>query len=321
MKRTGNLYDQIISINNLYLAEKKARRGKASREEIIEFVNNLDENIINLHLQLLSQTYTTGEYYRFTIYEPKQREIDKLPYKDRVVHHAILNILESLFVSFFITNTYSCIKKRGIHKCLRDLNKSLKNVKDTKYCLKIDIKKFYPSISHNILKKLLRTKFKDEKLLHLLDNIIDSISGIPLGSYTSQWFGNFYLNKFDHWVKEKKKIKYYYRYCDDIVILGNDKEELHILRKEIQEYLKTNLELELSNYQVFPVSKGIDFLGYVSYPIHVKLRKSIKKSFIKMVQRHPNRKSISSYWGWIKHCNGKQLWGKYIINNPKIIKW
>jgi len=313
MKRIGNLYGKIIDIKNLYLAEKKARRGKGNRKEIIEYVDKLDENILDLHLKLLSGTYTTGEYYHFIIHEPKKRDIDKLPYKDRVVHHAILNILEPIFVNTFVSTTYSCIKKRGIHKCLKDLNKGLIDKENTKYCLKVDIKKFYPSISHTILKKLLRTKFKDKELLYLLDDIIDSIAGIPLGSYTSQWFGNFYLNKFDHWIKQDKKVKYYYRYCDDIVILGSNKEDLHNLRKEIELYLLENLELELSNYQVFPIEKrGINFVGYVSFHSHIKLRKSIKQRFKRMLLKYPNRKSIASYYGWLAHCDSVNLQNKYI---------
>lgn len=316
MKRFGNLYEKIISVENLYKAELKARRGKKKVKEIKDYVSNLNENILELNKELLNNTYKTSEYSHFIIYEPKPRNISKLPYKDRIVHHAIMNYLEYVFKDSFIAQTYSCIKNRGIHKCLKALTKALK-LKDN-YCLKLDVKKFYPSISSDILKKLLKTKFKDSRLLSLLDNIIDSHAGLPLGSYTSQWLANFYLNKFDHYIKETKKIKYYFRYCDDIVILGDNKEELHNLRKEIQDYLFNKLDLELSNFQVFPINKrGIDFLGYVSYHTHIKLRKSIKKNFIKMINKYPNKNSRASYYGWLCHANTINLQEKYLNNGIK----
>lgn len=131
-------------------------------------------------------TYRTSTYKTFTIYEPKERIIFKLPfYPDRIVHHAIMNILEPIWVSIFINNTYSCIKGRGIHKAVRDIQQDLKDIDGTKYCLKLDIKKFYPSIDHDVLKSIIRKKIKDEKLLNLLDGIIDSTDGVPIGNYLS----------------------------------------------------------------------------------------------------------------------------------------
>lgn len=312
MKRTGNLFEKIIDIPNLYKAERKARRGKGDREEIIQFVNRLSDNISLLHKELFEGTYSTGEYYHFTIYEPKSRLISRLPYRDRVVHHAILNVLEPFFLKSFINTSYSCIKNRGIHKCLKDLNKAIKDV-NSRYCLKLDIKKFYPSVDHSRLGDMLEHKFKDKKVLNLLTNIIESIKGLPLGSYTSQWLGNFYLNKFDHWLKEEKSVSYYFRYCDDMVILHHSKEYLHQLRKEIEQYLEKNLNLALSNYQVFPIStRGIDFVGYVSYPTHIRIRKSIKQAFKRMLVKYPNRKSIASYKGWLLHGNCRNLENKYL---------
>lgn len=313
MKRIGNLYDKIANVNNLYLAEKKARRGKGGRDEIMKFVEKLDDNIMLLNKELADGSYRTGKYYHFTIYEPKSRFISRLPYRDRVVHHAILNVMESFFVKSFISSSYSCIKGRGIHKCLRDLKSYLCNREGTKYCLKLDIRKFYPSVDHDVLKELLRKKIKDPELLLLLDDIIDSIVGLPLGSYTSQWLGNFYLNEFDHWMKETKAVQYYQRYCDDMVILHSDKNYLHTLRVDIQSYLKNNLRLELSNFQVFPTAvRGIDFVGYVCFPSHVKLRKSIKREFKRMLSKYPNKKSMASYKGWLMHADCRNLENKYL---------
>lgn len=315
MKRIGNLYNSIISIENLQLADKKAQKGKQKQFSVLKHNKNREKNILELHNSLKEENYKTSKYSNFTIYEPKERKISRLPYfPDRIVHHAIMNILEPILKNCLISQTYSCIKNRGIHKGLNDLNKSLKVKKETEYCLKVDIKKFYPSINKDILKVLLRTKFKDIKLLKLLDEITDSNEkGLPLGNYLSQWFANFYLNKFDHWLKETKRIKYYFRYCDDIVILGSNKKDLHNLRNEIQLYLETNLKLELSNYQIFPVlSRGIDFLGYKSYHTHILLRKSIKNKFKKMLSNNYNQKSINSYNGWLLYGNCINLKNKLL---------
>jgi retron-type reverse transcriptase len=260
---------------------------------------------------LRDELYNTSEYNNFTIYEPKQRIVSSLKYEDRIVHNAIINVIGTIFIKSFISQTFSCIKGRGILKGLNTLKYYLKDVENTRYCLKLDIKKFYHNINHDILKQQLRTKFKDKNLLRLLDNIVDSFPQVvPFGNLTSQYFGNFYLSKFDHWLKEVKIVKYYLRYCDDIIVLSDDKKYLHDLRREIQEYLKDNLKLELSKYQVFPVnSRGIDYLGYVTYHSHCKIRKSIKLRMINKL----NKVNESSYYGWLKHGNCKQLIKKYKI--------
>lgn len=304
MKRINNLYTKIITIENLTLADKKAQKGKYKQLEVIKHNKNKEENIRKLHQILTKKEFKTSEYSLFTIKEKKERQISRLPYfPDRIIHHAIMIHLEKIFVASFISQTYNCIKKRGILKGLKRLNKDLHN-KEYKYCLKLDVKKFYESIDKEILKKKLRTKFKDVDLLNLLDEIIDSNpKGIPLGNLPSQFFANFYMNSFDHWIKEVKKVQSYVRYCDDICILGDNKLYLHNLSKEIITYLSNNLKLTLSKYQVFPTKCGIDFLGYVSYPTHIKLRKSIKEKMRKTL----NNRNKASYYGWLKHCNARNL--------------
>lgn len=317
MKRIGYLYEKIYDIDNLKLAHKRARRGKNHTKEVIEFCKNEEVLLKELHNILKNNSFNTSKYYVFTIYDPKEREIYKLPYyPDRILHHAVLNILEPIFVKTFISQTYNCIKKRGIHKGLRDLNLALKVVHNTKYCLKLDIKKFYQNINNKILRELLRKKFKDTRLLKLLDKIIESSSGVPIGNYCSQYFANYYLTFFDHYLKEELRVKYYFRYCDDIVILSDNKSDLHNLLILIKLYLQNNLNLDLkSNYQIFPVkARGIDFLGYKSYHTHILLRKSIKKRFIKMTKTNYNHKSINSYNGWLSHGNCINLKQKYIKN-------
>lgn len=315
MKRINNLYEQICSVENIIKADNVARRGKRKQRGVVEHDKNLESNINLLHELLKNKTYKTSEYTTFTIFEPKERLIFKLPYfPDRITHYAIMNILEPIFLSTFTKDTYSCIKGRGIHAAANALKKALSDEENTKYCLKLDIKKFYPSVDNNILKQLLRRKFKDNDLLWLLDEIINSTNGLPIGNYLSQYLANFYLTYFDHWIKENLKIKYYFRYADDIVIVHSDKQHLHYLLSEIRKYLDINLKLQVKeNYQIFPVEKrGIDFVGYVFYHTHTKLRKGIKQNFARMVYKHKNSQSIASYKGWLKHCNGKNLLKKLL---------
>lgn len=310
MKRITNIYHRIISIDNLNLADQKARKGKHGQYGVIIHDKNREANILLLHDMLKNKTYKTSEYTTFTVYEPKEREVFRLPYfPDRITHHAVMNILEPIFMQLFTSDTYSCIKKRGIHAAALAVKKALRNEPATRYCLKLDIKKFYPNIDHQVLKHLLRRKFKDEDLLWLLDEIINSAPGLPIGNYLSQYFANFYLTYFDHWIKETKGVKHYFRYADDLVILSGSKEHLHQLRFEISNYLSENLRLTVKeNYQVFPVdSRSIDFVGYRFYHTHTLLRKSIKQNFARMLSKRKNSASIASYWGWIKHCNGNNL--------------
>lgn len=274
-----------------------------------------DANIVALHDLLQDKKFTTSAYKTFKIHDPKERTVYCLPYyPDRIVHHAVMNILEHIFVSVFTSNSYSCIKNKGIHAAQRDLEESLQDVSGTQYCLKLDIKKFYPSIDHDILKRLLRRKFKDPELLWLLDDIIDSADGVPIGNYLSQYFANFYLTYFDHWLKEVVKVKHYFRYADDLVILSGSKPYLHQLLAQIKEYLSVQLKLTVKeNYQVFPVAaRGIDFVGYRFYHSHTLLRKSIKKRFARKVAKGASLASIASYYGWAKHCSSNHLLKKLL---------
>jgi RNA-directed DNA polymerase len=225
-----------------------------------------------------------------------------------------MNVLEPVFVSVFTADTYSCIKKRGIHAAAKAVRSALQDEAGTQYCLKLDIKKFYPTVDHAILKLLLRRKFKDQDLLWLLDEIIDSAPGLPIGNYLSQYLANFYLTYFDHWLKEEKQVRFYFRYADDMVILSGDKQYLHDLLAEIKHYLAVNLMLSVkSNYQVFPVAaRSIDFVGYRFYHTHTLLRKSIKQRFARKMATGCNAQSIASYSGWAKHCNSRHLLKKLL---------
>lgn len=321
MKRIKNLFERIVDIENLRLADEKARKGKLRSFGVKKWDLNRVENLMKLHEQLVSLSYKTGPY---TIFEMKCdngkiRQIFRLDYPHRVVHHAIMNVLEPIWKKTFTRDTYSCIKGRGIHGAHRKLVNDLKDITGTQYCLKLDIKKFYPSVDHQVLKLLVRKRLNDNRLLALLDEIIDSAPGLPIGNYLSQYLGNLYLAYFDHWVKEDLKAKYYYRYADDIVLLAATKTQLYEWLNKIRLYFGDKLKIELNtNYQVFPVAaRGIDFVGYVFYHTHIRLRKSIKRRFARAAAKKRSLSSLCSYTGWAKHCNSKHLLKK-LINESTI---
>ena len=333
MKRYNNIFPKIVEMDNLRLAYKNAKKGKSYYTEVKMIEENPDYYLEQIQQMLISGEYKTSEYVIFKKNDKgKEREIYKLPfYPDRIVHWAIMLQIEHIFMQTFTDFTNASLKDRGIHRTLKQLDKALKDENNTEYCLKIDVKKFFPNINHDILKNLLRKKFKDKLLLDLLDEIIDSVEGnkgVPIGNYLSQYFANFYLSYFDHWLKEEKKCKYVFRYMDDIVILDGNKEFLHNLKKEIDDYLKVNLDLKVKeNWQIFPTNvRGIDFVGYRTFRHYKLLRKStykrMKEKCRKMIKRERLSFSefctVNSYLGWLMWCNSHDLSLKYI--SPLMIK-
>ena len=335
MKRFNNLYKQIYDMKNIQIAHKNAKKGKAHYSEVRMVEANPEKYFTKIHNILKNKTFRNSEYKIFMRKDSgKEREIFKLPYfPDRIIHHCIMNVLEPIWMKTLIADTYSSLKNRGIHRGVKRIKKALKDRKNTKYCLKMDIRKFYPSINHDILKKIIRKKIKDKDLLWLLDKIIDSANGVPIGNYLSQYFGNLYLSGLDHWLKEEKGCQFLFRYCDDLVILHLDKDRLSQLRKDISEYLKKNLNLILKgNWQVFPVDdQGIDFLGYRFFHGYILLRKNTVIRFRRRMRQIKKKykslssinilSSIMSYWGWMKHANCYRLQSKYIDNEiQEIVK-
>ncbi|MDD3049767.1 MAG: RNA-directed DNA polymerase [Candidatus Cloacimonetes bacterium] len=251
-------------------------------------------------------------------------------FPDRICQWAILQVIEPYLLNNLTNDTYSAIPGKGIHLVYGRLQHAIQNdVPGTQYCLKIDAKKYYPSIDHNILKGKYRRMFKDSELLWLLDEIIDSTpgeKGIPIGNYLSQYSGNYYLSEFDHWAKEIKLLKYYYRYMDDIVVFHESKEYLHELRKEFDQYFRIKLKLVMKgNWQVFPTFvRGVDFVGYRSFMNYSLLRKTTCKQFKKKmtainVKRLNHEEmtysewcSVNSYKGWLIHCDSYRLSQKYM---------
>lgn len=297
-------------MDNLRLAHKNASRGKKKYKEVIEIDKDVDKYCKIIQEMLVSKTFTTSEYKVKTKNDRgKVREIFVLPYfPDRIIHHAIMQVLEPIWKKTFITHTYQSIKGRGIHKCKRDVEKITKSDVSVLYCYKIDISKFYPSINNGIMKSIVRKKIKCKDTLWLLDDVIDSIEGVPIGNYLSQFLGNLYLTYFDHYVKEVLRCKYYFRYCDDIVLISESKDELISYIEPIKRELdKLRLKVK-NNEQLFEVEdRGVDFVGYVFYIRYTLLRDSIKRRMFTTLLT----KSYPSYYGWLRHCNGYNLLKKY----------
>jgi len=327
MKRFGNLFEKVADIDNIERAYLAARVGKKHYREVKEIEKNRYKYLSNLREMLLSSSYRNSEYVTFRRWSGyKLREIYKLPfYPDRLMHHAIVQVLQPMWIDLLIRDTFSTIPGRGIHDGVNRIKTALKDKGNTVYCLKFDIQKFYPSVDHDILKAILRKKIKDDRLLVVLDNIVESAPGIPIGNYISQWFGNIYLAYFDHYMKEQQGAHYYYRYCDDVVILSGDKLRLWRQFSAAQQYLGDNLHLTVkSNYQVFPVdARGIDFLGYRFFHDELLIRKSIVKAFKQKLKtsRDPQRlaRSAASYYGWFIHANSTGLLKKYFSHEAKLL--
>ena len=304
MKRHGNLWHKIVDIENIKLAHKNARKGKTHYDEVQMVDADIEVYCLEIKRLLESKEYTTSEYTVFTKNDKgKDREIYKLPYfPDRIVQHALMQVVEPIWKGTLIADTYQSIKGRGIHKCLPKVKRAVQ-VDGMEYYLQMDVKKFYPSIDNEVLRSVVRHKIKCIDTLWLIDDIIYSSIGIPIGNYVSQYLGNLYLSRLDHLIKEVHGVRHYYRYCDDILVLSNSKEELHkLLLATKAELGRVNLRLKY-NYQVSKTTEGIDFLGYVVYTVKVLLRKSIKHRLV----RFYSVKNSPSYNGWLTHCNGRNL--------------
>ncbi|MCC8095366.1 MAG: RNA-directed DNA polymerase [Tannerellaceae bacterium] len=321
MKRYGNLYERVCSYDNLVNAAENARKGKNRQKTIRDFYSDFENNILKLQRELQTLTFKTSDYSIFTIKEPKERIIYRLPFKDRVVHWAIMLVIEPIWIGYFTRDTYSCIKKRGIHDLQRRLTHDLRSDPEgTAYCLKVDVKKFYPSIDHTILKSIIRRKIKDPELLWLMDEIIDSVpdrEGVPIGNYLSQYFANIYLAELDHIIKEELNIRYYYRYSDDLVFLDSSKEKLRAVLVYVNHYLHSERNMTIkSNFQIFPVeSRGIDFVGYVTFHEYALVRKRNKQNLCRKLAEYRKkglseeqiRLKVASRVGFMIHCNSRNL--------------
>ena len=340
MKTYNNLYQPICSFENIYKAYLKARRGKRYNVDALNFFQFREENLINIRNKLLTKTYVTGEYKYFTVCEPKERQIAALPFEDRIVQHALCNIIDPIFEKSFIYDSHACrigfVILTGVQRTnyfLRNLayNDITQKFDKQVYCLKCDIQKYFASIDHKILKKEIRRKIRCKDTLSLIDNIIDSTVfevGIPIGNLTSQLFANIYLNKLDHYIKDVLQVKHYIRYMDDFIILSNDKEYLKMLLSKIKTFLDAELKLKLNRRtQIFLVGqRSVDYLGYKIWPEYRLLRKSnvkrTKRKFKKFQKLYKYNKisletinnSMMSWFGHTKWADSYNLRVKVLDN-------
>ncbi len=334
MQTYNKLYSKLCSYENLLLAYEKARKGKTKKNYVIEFEKDLDFNLKILQFELINKIYSPRKLKLFIIRDPKTRKICKSNFRDRIIHHAIVNILEPIYEKIFIYDSYASRKNKGQHKALERFHefkrkvalngKKLRGVKDNNYvcgyCLKCDIKKYFDNVDHNVLINILKKKIKDEDVIWLikqiLDNHLNPINGrsMPLGNYTSQFFANVYLNELDYFAKHKLKIKYYIRYVDDFVVLNNNKEILEYYKEEINKFINDNLLIKLheNKSKIIPLHKGAIFLGFRNFYHYILLKKSNLEQFknnLKNWREMMNEKLITNIEvefkidGWKAHAN------------------
>lgn len=312
-------FEDIVSIDNLLLAWQEFIKGKRNKKDVQEFSFNLMDNILSLHQDLINHTYKHGGYQAFNIYDPKPRDIHKASVRDRLVHHAIHRILYPFFNKTFISDSFSCRLKKGTHKAINRFhsfaNKVSENNTRTCWILKCDIRKFFASISHKILIRILRGYITDYRILWLLREVINSFYStrpgisLPLGNLTSQLLVNIYMNEFDQFVKHKLKAKYYIRYADDFVIFSRDRQWLEKKIAEIQDFLGNRLKLELhpNKTSIKTMNSGEDFLGWVHFPDHRVLRTTTKRRMFRRIKVHSTSETLNSYLGLLSHGNTNKL--------------
>ena len=334
MKNYKNLYEKLCSIENLELAFKKARKGKSKMSYVIEFENNLGQELQKLHKELSEFTYKPISLKRFIVREPKTRVIHSSAFRDRVVYHAVVNVLEPIFEKIFIYDSYASRKNKGSHKAVERLDKFIRKVSRNGklvknyynknniagYALKADIKHYFQTVDHEVLLYIIKRKVKDGNLIWLIRQILNNFDaeikgkGMPLGNLTSQFFANVYLNKLDYFVKHELKAKYYIRYVDDFVILHNNKKILEEYKNKINIYLRAlKLELHPDKSKIVPLGNGITFLGYRIFYHHKLLRKSNIRKFEKNFNKNLNlyKDGILTYNDLINSIQG---WFGYSVH-------
>ena len=281
MKRVGHLTERIADLDNLYLAFAKACRGKQRKREVLDFRANFDENMLVLRNEILSGEIQVGQYHYFTIYDPKERIICAAPFRERVLHHAIMNVCHEYFDRSLIDDTYATRVGKGVYAAV---DKAVKAASRFHYLVKLDVRKYYDSINHEVLKQKLERKFKDKTLLKMFCRIIDSYHadtgvGLPIGNLTSQYFANLYLSGFDHRAKELFRVPIYIRYMDDILMAANAKTALVEVVKDLEKYAHSVLCLTLKPPIFRQSSNGMPFLGYHILPYRYQLSGRSKRRF------------------------------------------
>ncbi len=291
MKRQGQLLEQIADLSNLYEAFYKAQKGKHSKPYVSAYREQLQQNLQRLQCQIISGAVEAGNYHTFTIYDPKKRLICATPFSQRVLHHALMNICHPSFENHQLASSFASRSGKGTYAAL---DKARAYNRRYKWFLKLDVRKYFESINHAILKKQLRRLFKEPPLLLLFEQIIDSYStaehkSVPIGNLTSQYFANHYLSVADHYVIRVLQAPAYVRYMDDMVLWHHDKEELLAIGYKFQEFIAKELLLELKPFCLNVNRTGLPFLGYLLYEERVRLAPRSKKRFVtksRLYDRH-----------------------------------
>jgi retron-type reverse transcriptase len=337
MKRYGDLWNQVIDFSNLVKAAKKAQKGKRFQQNVLAFNHNLESELIQLQTELEAKRYCPGPYRTFVIQESKRRLISAAPYRDRVIHHALCNVITPIFESTLISDTYANRIGFGTHKAL---DRFTQFARSSRYVLQCDICKYFPSIDHEILKLLIRRKIKCPDTLWLIDKIINNSNeqeaifeyfpnddlltpfqrrhGLPIGNLTSQFFANFYLSGLDHFIKETLKIRKYLRYVDDFALFSDDWQLLTDSRQAIEEYLTTlRLKIHPIKSQLFETKHGANFLGFRIFPTYIRVRTDNLRRARKRLRKLQNSYAIGhvadadvhhTLQSWIAHLSYGNTW-------------
>ena len=310
----SHVFAEIISLANLFLAWQEFKQGKTKKLDVRQFEFNLEDNLFELHSELVLKTYRHSDYTAFYITDPKLRHIRKACVRDRVLHHAVFRILYPIFDKVFIFDSYSCRVGKGTHQAVKRLKqfcqKASRNNFQNLYALKCDVKRFFDSVDHDVLLEIIKRKVSDEETLWLVGLIIASYQtvsnkGLPIGNVTSQLFANIYLNELDQFIKHNLKVECYLRYCDDFIILVEDPGVLLSQLEKIKNFLGDRLGLTIhpNKVSIRTYRQGIDFLGYIVRPYCVNLRTKTKNRLISRI----NAENSASYLGLLRHCNGRKI--------------
>ena len=311
-KRFKHLWEKFIAPENLEIAARNAVRSKKSKFDVRRFLSHRAQRMAELTDILRRGEFHTSPYRVHQIFEPKPRTIYVLPlFPDHIVHHALINVLGPIWNARFISDSYACIPGRGLHAASKRV---MELVRRNCYVLNCDIRKFYPSMNHEIMMNIISKKIADIRIIKILDNIVHSCGdgkNIPIGNLTSQWLGNVYLNELDMFVKHTLHWRDYIRYCDDFCLFGNDKAALHRAMIAINDFLASRLKLTFSRASVYPTSRGVDFIGYRHFHDFVLLRKrtahKMRRRIMSIAQHNEThdlaRGRLSAVYGWARWAN------------------
>lgn len=328
MKRHGNLYEKVISIDNMKAAALTAAKAYGRGPTVDRYYKDEEQLLNRLHQKLADGSFRPSKPQTFTIREPKERLITTCPfYPDKIVEQSIVQVIEPILLSCFTTDAYASIKGRGGHLMSQRIRRAMNQDRDgCRYALKLDIRHAFPSVDHDVLLAQLERKIKDNRLFALIRQLLNT-DGLKIGGRMSQLFFNYYMTRFDHWLKEQLHVPHYFRYMDDMLLFSTDKETLHGWFCQIDDYITRNLRMTIKeNHQIFPVAKDrhdrharpVDMAGYVFFMNQTRLRKRIKQNLChRLAQLNRGRmdkadylQAVAPWWGWIISTDSQYLLNK-----------